>query len=720
MTKGGKALSYATDLGWAVLPLHTILDGKCSCGRTCKSPGKHPRNMNGAVGATTDEDTIKNWWDMWPNSNIGVATGKKSGFVVIDIDPRNGGDITIDKLQEENSVLPKNVLALTGGGGLHILYKYEGQASTKIKGGVDIKSDGGYIVVDPSNHISGGNYEWEISSDPFENELPLMPEWFKGILKNGNDPTERSLPDGQKIEPEQYQEIRSALASISCEDRDVWKDIGMCLQATESGDQAFGLWAEWSQSSPKYDPADTRRVWNSFTSTKGLTLATLFKTAHNNGWVEPISLTVPVEPPTSFLTSQVVPKKKSSLPSELLEPTGAIKEIYDYMTATCRKVQPIYFLNAAISLVSTVMGQKYEGETGLRTNMYMVSIGPTASGKEHGRKCVKDILHAADMSANLGGEEIKSGQGLLAAMNRSSNTLFQLDEFGQFLQAAQIPGSGGHKVEVLTNMMKLFTSANTVFIGGEYANQVHNPRVELQYPCCNLHATTTGAEFFPSLQSTHVVNGYLNRMLVLESEEKNPPKQRPKKTPVPYAITEWIKKISNGDGYDRPGNLSGVAASSPITIENGAEAWELMDEFEEKIERMDVPEELRALWGRALEHTWKLSVVVAGANLRTSVSAADMTYAIKFVEYSITQLCVSVTERVADSPFQAKVKECLLAVRTAGEKGLTDRELHRHRAFSKLPPRERKDIMEALEKSEQIIKYKIPTGGKPRDAWVVR
>lgn len=714
------ALQYAERLKWAVVPLHNIVEGKCSCGRNpqCKSPGKHPRTLHGIKDATTDLDKINNWWDMWPEANIGVATGEISGFIAVDIDPRNGGTETIEKLEGENSPLNIDVHALTGGGGLHILYKYppNGLRGSKIKSGIDIKSDGGYILVAPSNHISGKDYAWEISSDPFENELPPSPEWFQKIWTNGHVPKE-VMENEEKIPPEKYHEIRSALTAIPAEDRDIWKDIGMALHSTRARSQAYGLWVEWSQQSSKYNPADTKKIWDSFTPTKGITLSTLFDLAYKNGWIEPLSQLTPVDAPPFHPHEK---EKGFLLPEKLLEPTGVIKEIYDYMMATCRKIQPIFFLNAAISLVATVMGQKYETETGLRTNLYLVSIGPTASGKEHGRKCIKDILNESELSKYLGGEEIRSGQGLLAAMERCSNSVFQLDEFGLFLQSVQNPSSGAHKAEVMVILMKLFSSANTIFMGSEYADQKHKPRVELKYPSCNLHATTTGREFYVALQSTHVVNGYLNRMLILESEDKNPPKQMPKRKPIPYTVLEWIKNMGEGKWYEKEGNLSGLNPATPIMIPNSVEATALASKFEEKIEAVNEEEEIRALWGRAMEHAWKLSIVVAGANLHKEVTKEDMGYAIMFVEYAVAQLCVSVKERIADSPFQAKVKECLMAINKAGEKGLTDRDIHRAGAFSRLQMRERKEVLEVLEKSGEIAKYKLPsTGGRQRVAWVI-
>ena len=62
-----------------------------SKGDACERAGKHPSTQHGVNDATTERDQIKHWWTASPNANIEIATGRKSGIIVLDIDPRNGG-----------------------------------------------------------------------------------------------------------------------------------------------------------------------------------------------------------------------------------------------------------------------------------------------------------------------------------------------------------------------------------------------------------------------------------------------------------------------------------------------------------------------------------------------------------------------------------------------------------------------------------------------------
>ena len=93
------ALFYAEEWGWSVFPVHTILEGQCSCGTPdCKNAGKHPRTAHGFTDASTAGTKIRGWWQKWPKSNIGTPLG--NGLFVLDVDPRNGGDESLATLQE--------------------------------------------------------------------------------------------------------------------------------------------------------------------------------------------------------------------------------------------------------------------------------------------------------------------------------------------------------------------------------------------------------------------------------------------------------------------------------------------------------------------------------------------------------------------------------------------------------------------------------------------
>lgn len=180
------ALAYVQQLGWPVFPCHWITEaGACSCGLPhCGSPGKHPLTGQGFKEANRDEAQIRGWWTRWPAANIAIPTGAVSGFDVLDVDPRHGGEESLAELELIHGRLPVTVEQITGGG-QHLLFKHrEGVASrTGVLPGIDVRGEGGYILTAPSNHHSGRQYAWELSSRPGEVDLAEWPAWLLEMVQ---------------------------------------------------------------------------------------------------------------------------------------------------------------------------------------------------------------------------------------------------------------------------------------------------------------------------------------------------------------------------------------------------------------------------------------------------------------------------------------------------------------------------------------------------------
>lgn len=162
------ALEYAArDL--AIFPCHSVTEGRCTCGcidPACFTRGKHPRISDNLQNASADAAQIRTWWTRWPDANIGLACGP-SGLVVIDIDPRKGGDETWhDFVAAHGPDLTATWTSLTGGGGVHYLFRAPvgvtlDEGTDKLGPGVDVKAAGGYVILPPSRHLSGRCYAWE-------------------------------------------------------------------------------------------------------------------------------------------------------------------------------------------------------------------------------------------------------------------------------------------------------------------------------------------------------------------------------------------------------------------------------------------------------------------------------------------------------------------------------------------------------------------------------
>jgi len=164
MNKAQAALTYAS-WGWHVIPV--------------VPNGKVPATQHGVKDATTNAEQITRWWTQNPDFNIGIAAGEKSGIIVFDIDPRNGGEDSWSVWTEQNGAVPDGAMQMTAGGGVHYIADYSPEIrSCKLTEGVDLLSDGRYFVAYPST-IESRRYEWEAMSDPFDGVAPfkISAEW---------------------------------------------------------------------------------------------------------------------------------------------------------------------------------------------------------------------------------------------------------------------------------------------------------------------------------------------------------------------------------------------------------------------------------------------------------------------------------------------------------------------------------------------------------------
>lgn len=137
----------------------------------CQPGGKRPLTHNGFWEATTNPRRIKGWWGRWPEANVGVPTGGKSGLLVLDVDHRSGGLESLSALVREGGPLPRTARARTGGGGVHVFFRYPAgkeirNSAGRLGSGLDVRGEGGYVVVPPSR--THGAYEWIERSPPAE------------------------------------------------------------------------------------------------------------------------------------------------------------------------------------------------------------------------------------------------------------------------------------------------------------------------------------------------------------------------------------------------------------------------------------------------------------------------------------------------------------------------------------------------------------------------
>lgn len=169
------ALQYAAR-GWPVF--------KIAPGTKKPYPGSH-----GFKDAATHEIIVNRMWDEHPDADIAFATGKVADAWVLDIDGEEGSR-NLTKLEAELGPLPETLEQRSASGGRHLFFNWpagglevRNKQALKYNGvehkGVDVRGEGGYVVLAPSGHPNGHNYSWPYGQDTLIADVPAA--WLDAI-----------------------------------------------------------------------------------------------------------------------------------------------------------------------------------------------------------------------------------------------------------------------------------------------------------------------------------------------------------------------------------------------------------------------------------------------------------------------------------------------------------------------------------------------------------
>ena len=180
MTRQLESAIALSSAGIRIFPAHGVSSaGKCTCGRAaCKNAGKHPALKSWQTLATTDEETIRRWWEREPHMNPAIPTGR--GVVVVDVDGEDGKR-SLRLLEQKHGALPPTWTVNTGGGGYHYYFASDAElrnSAGKLGSHLDIRGEGGYVIAPGACHVSGNLYEWKKGCSPADISLADLPGWI--------------------------------------------------------------------------------------------------------------------------------------------------------------------------------------------------------------------------------------------------------------------------------------------------------------------------------------------------------------------------------------------------------------------------------------------------------------------------------------------------------------------------------------------------------------
>lgn len=190
MTISEQAMEYV-DSGWSVLPV--------------KPEEKRPFMTNWLQYTKTraSREMVSSWFASLTGAGVGAVTGRISGIIVLDVE--HDCPIPIEDILRK---YPTGMVSKSGGGGRHLFYNYPrgvGRISNRVRifDGADLRADGGFIVLPPTRHPNGRQYEWvkkgplgafplallDLRSESMTGNEGWITEALRGVTEGGRNDT---------------------------------------------------------------------------------------------------------------------------------------------------------------------------------------------------------------------------------------------------------------------------------------------------------------------------------------------------------------------------------------------------------------------------------------------------------------------------------------------------------------------------------------------------
>lgn len=655
------------ETGFRIFGLYGVQDGKCECGNPeCKTLFKHPRISNWQnVPRWSDEqlDTFEALGHF--RTGYGVLC---DGYLVIDVDARNGGVESFAKLCKDYPATATSAFIVNTGSGNGSQHHYfrvpPGTAlvqQLKTYPGIDFKTSG-FVVGAGSWHASGNQYETQRG---FPQDITDAPAELLTLLAKPE--RHRVSIEGRHVDVNEA-DIAELLGYINPDmTYEEWVKVGMAVNHCLSGG-GFDLWDEWSAKGSKYPGSNQlERHWHSFgKSSNPAGYGTLLYYARQGGYVEDVTFEyvpeTPVDDPCPLNTSGI----------DLLRPPGFVGELTEWINGQCLYPRENLAVAAALCAVSGLAGMRYVDELDdMSANIIAFCVAGSGTGKEAVAQAYLKIMRTAGVQAAVHGG-FKSEQELMRNLIRHQAAFYSIDELGLVLRKLENAGKRGgasYLEGIVGLIMSVYSKANGYLpITGDLKEEIREmlrkelsrseSRLEelpadsssegkramlqdeiervrealrtiddgLDSPYLTILGYTTPVTFNDLMGFEQATNGFMARAMIFSDLESNPRRKKGfSKAAMTPSLETTIRNLYAPGAFDMASR--GVTRveyrGEKVSVPTTEDAQTLMNAVYEKFQGMAEEQKgatgLEAIPRRGYELAAKISLILALASgLRTA------------------------------------------------------------------------------------------------------
>ena len=677
------ALAYA-ESGFSVVPLL----------RHNKVP---PRELGSWERFKSEQPTteeITKWFQGRDDLVVALVTGK---FLVIDAD-------TPEAVTWAANNLPVTPLKVATGKGMHYYYNNPENFTTYVARRVagydpakliDIRGVGGLIIAPYNIHATGAIYEPQV-----------IPGWK---LHDTGDLPDFSREDWVKVTGADKINGKPIATPLSLEaaaegsrNDTAARLAGYLIAKGLNTDFTQFFLQSWNRSNkPPLEDSEIATTVNS-----------IMKTHERKNQAAP-----------SYISKNRVIKE----PAELYNPPGIIKDIYEYSEQIAQISQPALSLQSALGVGSVAAGRMYKSDMNNFSSLYFMCIAKSGQGKENTKTVIESVLDNSGHIDLMAGDGYTSSGAVYSLLRHKPTHITVMDEFGKRLESIA-KSSNSNKEDALQALMEAWGRCHGTIRPDNYSLMNMSSKQQQEAmdrstikPAITLMGMSVPKNFYGALSTGRIVDGFLNRFIVVESKlPRVVGKMVPFREPS-HAICEWVRKMreTRNEMEELAKNNSELDFKQRVlTFDN--ESKDLLTKLAYKlIEEQDALEKdgLEVLLSRTREKAMRLALICALADdHHTNIIRSDITkWAIDYVYYYDQLLVDNCEDKVAGSETESKIKQVLSFIRSQGDIGISKRDIDRREIFRSMKSYEVKEIIERLKNSGEIQEkdVKTKTTGRP-------
>jgi len=646
--------------------------------------------------APTDQQ-VRLWFQ---NTNSVIPAIICGEFVVVDADTPEA----VGWCAKNLTFTPFRV---TTGRGVHFYYKnsigfglYTARRDkVTIEKEIDIKGKGGYVIAPFNTHSSGATYEPKMD-EGFDihnfHDLPDLTvediESIKGEVITGG--TGLSVPSPLTLEGVPSGSRNDTAARLA------GKYIGMNLSIEET----IAILNQWNiKNSPPLPDEEIITTVKSIAQTH----------AHNEA---------------NKKLAPLYAEKKEDIqpPDNLLEAPGILKNIWQYAEDIARVSQPHLSMQTALALGSVVLGRLYKTDLNNYSSLFFMNVAKSGQGKENCKTVIETILEATEADYLLAGDGYTSAGAVFSALRFKPAHISIMDEFGKRLESVN-QSSNFNKEDGIQILMECWGRCHGTIRPDNYSMMNSSPmqinEMMNRYchqPAVTLLGMTVPRNFYGSLSSGRIADGFLNRFIVCESLLPRVVGKLVEVSEPPRNITDWVNAVRESVNLiDESIRNNGMLQMDAQIIPFDDASKELLASLEKILVDQQIILEkdgLEVLLSRTREKAMRLAMIGALAdNPRCQIIDSEITkWAIDYVFYYDRLLVEACRKYVSSSELESKFKIVLNYIREMGDGGISKRDIDRHEIFRSMPRREVREIIDRLTNSGEIQERTFKTEGRGR------